>query len=226
MSTWNWPHQGCVGLWRLNDNVTDDSGNGINGSGYVEYSLGRNSKCLYLHDSYYSSLGYPAVLKVSDLTISMWYKGADAGSRVVLYATSGVYIGGSASGYYGHAIGVHGGKLGIYLKDTSYTGNIAINDNKWHFIMASRDDSYLRLYVDGRIDAAWSSPATITYCNHAPASYYWAGSFIGAAYRVMTAPSTPGLSPTCRIDDLMVEDYAITPQEALNRYLFLMGLLN
>jgi hypothetical protein len=104
-------------------------------------------------------------------------------------------------------------------------GNIAVNDGRWHFIMATRDNSIARIYVDGRIDAAMGSPPALSYCNHAPASYYWAGSFIGAAYRPMIAPSTIGYFPSCDLDELMLENYAIGPEEALNRYLFYRGIL-
>jgi hypothetical protein len=105
------------------------------------------------------------------------------------------------------------------------TGSTTINDGTWHFLMATRNDSIARLYVDGRVDASQNSPAQLSYCGHNPSNFYWAGSFIGAAYRPMASPSS-GYYPTCYLDELMLENYAISPEEALNRYLFWEGVLN
>lgn len=226
MSAYNWPHPGCVGLWHFEDNANDASGQGNNGtnSGGAAYGIGKFGKSTYLTVDYWI-LTYSAALKVSDCTISCWWKGTEAGSRAVLFATSGVYIG-SPSVYYGYSMDLHDGKIGMYINETQISGSALVNDGNWHFLIATRDNSVARLFVDGRIDGYYDSPPAISYCNHYPAGYYWAGSFVGAAYVKKAAPSIPGMSPTGYIDELMVENYAISPQEALNRYLFQKGVLN
>jgi hypothetical protein len=224
MSTWNWPHPGCVGLWRFQDNGNDDSGQGNNGtpSAGVAYGLGKFAKCANLTADYYA-LTYSADLKVADLTISAWYKSTSAGNPEVLLACSGIYVGSAGYGYYGYRFEVRSGRLVLMLMGTALTGSTAINDGSWHFLMGTRENSIARVYVDGRIDASIASPSSLSYCGHAPASYYWAGAFIGAAYRPMIAPSTIGYFPTGYLDELMLENYAISPQEALARYHFLAG---
>lgn len=224
MSLYNWPHPGCVGLWRFQDNGNDDSGQANNGtpSAGVAYALGKIAKCANLTADYYT-LSYADSLKVTDLTVSAWYKSTSADNPGVLLATSGIYVGSSYYTYYGYRFETKAGKLSLRLRNVDITGTMTINDGAWHFLMATRDDSIARVYVDGRIDVSLASPITLTYCNHHPYGYYWAGSFIGAAYRPMIAPSTIGYFPTCYLDELMLENYAISPQEALNRYLFLRG---
>lgn len=227
MSLFNWPHPGCVGLWRFQDSGNDDSGQGNNGSpsAGVAYALGKFAKCANLTADYYT-LAYAASLKVSDLTVSTWYKSTSNDNPGVMLACSGIYIGPSYYTYYGYRFETRSGKLTLLLMGTALVGNTSINDGAWHFLMGTRDDSIARIYVDGRIDATLSSPPSLSYCSHAPASYYWAGAYIGAAYRPMIAPSTIGYFPTCHLDELMLENYSIEPEEALNRYLFLTGMLN
>lgn len=222
----NWPHPGCVGLWHFEDNGTDSSGAGNNGtgSGGESYTLGKFGKCAYLTADYYS-LPYAASLKVADLTVSAWYKSTSNDNPGVLLATSGIYVGSNYYVYYGYRFETRAGKLSLMMMGTVLTGATTINDGAWHFLTATRDDSVARVYVDGRIDAALASPPTLVYCDNAPYYYYYAGAFIGAAYRPMIAPSTIGYHPTCVLDELMLENYAIGPEEALDRYLFQIGEL-
>ena len=226
MSTWNWPHPGCVGLWHFQDNGYDSSGEGNDGagSGGEAWSIGKFGRCTYLTADYFS-LGYPASLKVANLTVSAWYKSTSADNPGVLLACSGIYVGGSGYGYYGYRFETRAGKLALLMMGTAVAGGATINDGGWHFLQATRADDIARLYVDGRIDAVLDSPPALTYCNHNPAAYYWAGAYIGAAYRPVIAPSTIGYFPTCYLDELMLENYAIEPSEALDRYLFQAGLI-
>jgi hypothetical protein len=227
MSLYNWPHPGCVGLWHFEDNGNDSSGQGNNGSptADVAYTLGKFLKCSYLTADYYT-LSYAAALKVSNLTISMWYKSTSADAVSALFACSGIYIGPSGYTYYGYRFDTRSGKATLMVMGTSIIGNTSINDGKWHFLMGTRNDSVARVYVDGRLDAATNSPPGLSYNAHNPATYQYAGAYIGAAYRPMTAPSTIGYFPTGYIDELMIENYSIEPKEAMDRYLFQRGLLS
>ena len=35
---------------------------------------------------------------------------------------------------------------------TTFTGTTSLNDNKWHYVTATYDNSYVKLYVDGKLD--------------------------------------------------------------------------
>lgn len=223
----NWPHPGCVGLWKFdNDDCTDTSGQGNNGSnsGGAAFTLGKFGRCTILTSDYWG-LTYANSLKVSDLTVSAWYNSTSNDNPGVLIACSGIYVGGSGYGYYGYRFETRAGKTVLLINGNALVGGTAINDGKWHFLAATRDNSIARIYVDGRIDATLASPPTLVYCDNAPYYYYYAGAFIGAAYRPMIAPSTIGYHPTCVLDELMLENYAIGPEEALDRYLFQIGEL-
>ncbi len=223
----NWPHPGCVGLWHFEDNGYDSSGQGndAGGNGGEGWAIGKFGRCTYLTGDYFS-LPYASSLKVADLTVSSWYRSNSNDNPGVLLACSGILVGGTSYAYYGYRFETRSGKLCLFLTGGSaLIGSTAINDGKWHFLTATRDDDIARLYVDGRIDAILTSPPTLVYCNNAPYYYYYAGAYIGAAYRPMIAPSTIGYFPTCYLDELMLENYAIGPEEALDRYLFQIGEL-
>ncbi|MFA7164623.1 MAG: LamG-like jellyroll fold domain-containing protein [Desulfoplanes sp.] len=226
MSTWNWPSPGCVGLWHFQDNGNDSSveANNATASGGVAYALGKIAKCTNLTADYFS-LPYVDSLKVTDLTISCWYKSTSNDNPGVLLATSGIYVGSSSYGYYGYRFETRSGKATLLIMGTALIGSTAINDGAWHFLVATRNNSIARIYVDGRIDASLGSPPSLSYCNHGPASYYWAGAFIGAAYRPMIAPSTIGYYPTCYLDELKLLNYAESPETIQNGYFFQVGII-
>ena len=222
-SAFNWPQAGCVGLWRFEDDGVDSSGAGNDGtaSAGVTYAFGKFGKCANLAADYFT-LPYSASLKVSNLTISAWYKSTSAGSVETILACSGIYVG-QPYGYYGYIFETRAGKVSLKLRSSVLTGNMTINDGLWHHIAATRDDNYARIYVDGVLDVEASGPVTLSYCSHAPASYYWARAYIGAAYRAMIAPSTIGNFPTCYLDELQLLDYALSPAQVRRLYAFQIG---
>ena len=222
-SAFNWPQAGCVGLWHFADNGNDSSGNANNGtaSAGVAYALGKFGKCADLTADYFT-LPYSASLKVSNLTISAWYKSTSAGSVETILACSGIYVG-QPYRYYGYIFETRAGKVSLKLMSSVLTGNMTINDGLWHHIAATRDDNYARIYVDGSLDAKVATTTALSYCSHAPASYYWAGAHIGAAYRAMIAPSTIGNFPTCCLDELQLLNYALSPNQVRRLYAFQIG---
>lgn len=224
-SAFNWPQAGCPGLWHFQDDGVDSSGTGNDGtpSAGVTYAFGKFGKCANLVADYFS-LGYDASLKVTDLSISTWYKSTSVGAVETLMACSGIYVG-SPYGYYGYIFETRSGKASLKLMNAVLTGTAAINDGHWHWIAATRDDAYARIYVDGSLDVEVATPTALSYCSHAPASYYWAGAFIGAAYRAMIAPSTIGNFPTCYIDELQLLNRALSPAQVRQRYAFQRGML-
>jgi hypothetical protein len=225
-SAYNWPSPGCKGLWHFQDNGTDSSGEGNNGtaSAGVAYALGKFGKCAYLTADYFT-LAYVASLQVSNLTILAWYKGTDAAARSTLFGTSGIYVGGSSYTYYGYNFETRLGKVSLMLRGDSLTGVTQVDDNIGHLIAATRDNDFARVYVDGHLDAEQESPNTLAYCVHNPATYYWAGSSIGGSWQAKIAPSTMSYYPTCYLDELQLLDYALTPAQMRRLYAFQRGFL-
>jgi hypothetical protein len=174
----------------------------------------------------YWTLTYSAALKVADLTISAWYCSADTSAWAVFFSCGGIYIAPTYYVWYGYYFGISAGKLTLKIQDRALTGTMAINDGKWHRITATRNDSVARLYVDGRLDAAWNTPYEIQYLIHSPANYAYAGAFIAASHRAMSAPSTPGNSPaTGVLSDIRVMNRAVSPDEERMTYMLQTGVV-
>ena len=98
------------------------------------------------------------------------------------------------------------------------TGHTPINDGSWHWLAATRDYYAARLYVDGQTDAILYYPESLIY--HTTGGNYYAGCYIGAARNPGTVDPA-----SCDLDELMVENFSISPKEALDRYLFQRGML-
>ncbi|MCK9570696.1 LamG domain-containing protein [Candidatus Pacearchaeota archaeon] len=228
MSIYHWPSPGCVGLWRFESNGTDGSPEGNDGTASsISYAIGRFGKRAGFDAASpsYFSMTYADSLKVADLTVMAWYKGTDAAARATLFCTSGIHIGSSYDTYYGYNFETRTGMPALMLRSEVVAGETAVNDGAWHWLAATRDDDYARVYVDGKIDAELASPTALSYCSHAPASYYYACSRIGGSYRAMAAPSTIGNYPTCSLDELQVLNYALSPAQVRRMYAFQRGFL-
>lgn len=228
MSVYHWPSPGCVGLWRFEGDGVDGSPEANTGTEhYINYTIGRFGQCAVFDAASPSrfSMTYADSLKVADLTVMAWYKGTDTASRATLFCTSGIYIGSTYYTYYGYNFETRAGVAALMLRSEVVAGASAINDGSWHWLVATRDNDYARIYVDGKIDVESESPTTLSYCSHAPASYYYACSQIGGSYRAMIAPSTIGNYPTCSLDELQVLNYALSPEQVRRSYAFQRGEL-
>ncbi len=228
MSIYHWPSPGCVGLWRFEGDGVDGSPEANTGTEHnIDYVVGKFGQCAVFDAASpsYFAMTYADSLKVADLTVMAWYKGTDTASRATLFCTSGIHIGTSSYSYYGYNFETRSGKAAIMLGADALIGATAINDNLWHWIAATRDDDYARIYVDGSMDAELADPNSLSYCAHNPATYYYACSQIGGAYRAMIAPSTIGNYPTCSLDELQVLNYALSPTQVRRLYAFQRGEL-
>lgn len=219
MSAYSWPSPGCVGLWKFNNNGNDDSGEGNNATavGATYDCPGRfGAYCTYLHNDRFDLI-YDDSLKPTDLTIAVWFKGTDTYAISTLYATTGLYMGETSYTYYGFHLETHAGYPALRLRNTSLVGATAVNDGAWHWLVATRDNSFARVYVDGRIDAEITSPITIVYKSSDPADC-----FIGASW-LPTNPITLGNEPICYLDELQIWNYAMTPGQIYRMYAFQLG---
>lgn len=228
-SAYNWPHEGCEGLWHFESNGNDSSGNGHDGtdSGGVTFAFGRFGKCAVFDGTARFALTLIATLFLTAFSVILWYKGTDTSGRAILFTASGIKVNSSSSNFYGYDIETSSGIVRLILGDGSTSwalilaGTKVVNDGKWHLIAATRDDSYARIYVDGAVDAEEPNPVTPTFGSSA--AYRCCS--IGGAYVDGYTPLSIGYLPTCSMDELQLLDYALTPAQMSRLYAFQRGML-
>jgi hypothetical protein len=208
------------GLWRLNGNSNDASGNGNNGTDTnITYSQanGRlNQGAGFNGTSSKIALASTASLKPAKLTILATVRTTDNGNyRQIFhhssdeYATRGIQLRKTNTNLVNFLIarGTSGGVDGVDFKNLYST--ITINDGQWHQIDATYDGSYMRIFIDGKLnnEVAWTYDPVYdaTYCranigtnqyyrnNYA---YYWTGA----------------------IDEVLLDDVAWSPAKIKNEY--------
>ncbi len=228
-SAYNWPHAGCEALWHFENNATDSSGKGHDGTDVssVTFAFGRFAKCAVFDGTSRFSLVLDEALFLTTFTILMWYKSTDASARAVLFGASGIKVNSYNSNFYGYDIETASGmpRLLLGAGSTSWaltlSGSTAINDGAWHFLAATRDADYARVYVDGEIVAEEETPPTP---NFGTSAAYRCCS-IGGAYVDGYTPLSIGYLPTCSMDELQLLDYALTPAQMSRLYAFQRGML-
>jgi len=228
-SAYNWPHEGCECLWHFENNALDSSGNGHDGtdSGGVTFAFGRFGKCAVFDGTARFALSLDAAMMLTTFTILMWYKSTDASGRAVLFTASGIKVNSADSNFYGYDIETASGMPRLLIGSGSIrwaltlAGSTAINDGAWHFLAATRDADYARVYVDGEIVAEEETPPTP---NFGTSAAYRCCS-IGGAYVDGYTPLSIGYLPTCRMDELQLLDYALTPAQMSRLYAFQRGVL-
>jgi len=225
-SAYNWPHAGCVGLWHFENNATDSSGKGHDGTdmGGVTFAFGRFGKCAVFDGTARFELStgaYVAEFMLTTFTILMWYKSTDTSSRSVLFMQEGITIGSSTTCYYGYEMETASGVVRLIIGNGYISwalilaGTTAVNDGSWHLIAATRDTDYARVYVDGKMDAVESNPVTPVFSGT-----YRTGS-IGGGYTDISF----SYYPICQMDELQLLDYALTPAQMSRLYAFQRGML-
>ena len=229
MSEYNWPPAGCCGLWHLNGDANDASSHGNHGTnaGGVGWGLGRFGKCGVFDGSStdYISIPQNSTLQPPDFTVSLWFKGpgstsANAGlfCNYCIYIQSDVY-------YYGFRvilsstglpfIDLHNG----YAKGvTSLFGTKIINDNIWHWIVVTRDDNYMKIYIDGLPNASVVSPIQQKYSGAAAPAVSIGG------YQTFEAYARDfKYFPTGKIDEVTFLDHAISEKNVRDLWAFRNG---
>ncbi|MBI3985063.1 MAG: DUF2341 domain-containing protein [Candidatus Levybacteria bacterium] len=166
---------GNAGLYNIASPATAVSGWNQNGKFGKALSFDGTNDYAKVFDS--SSLDI-----TSTITISAWVKLTDvtAYRQVVAKNTTG-------SGYndpYALRVEITTGKVsarvgnGAASEDT-VVGNTSVSDGKWHYIVMTRDASFLKLYVDGVLDA---TPVTSTITMFANTTDLRIGSWEGASF--------------------------------------------
>lgn len=226
----NWPYAGCRGLWHLDGNGNDSSGNGNNGTnaGGVAWGLGRFGQAGVFDGSStdYISIAQAASLQPTDFSISLWYKGTDkSGCRLFsnfCYAIrSELYHFGfdtwiNATGTPGFGV-YNGGYTGY---SSLLSGNTTIADDIWHWIVWTRDDDWMRIYVDGRLDASLADPKTPAYALQNPPVVTIGGRQYFTSYTLYYR-----FYPTGKIDEVMLLGYVLSERDVRRAYAFQTGKL-
>ncbi len=153
------------GLWHLNDNAFDSSGNGNNGTlenGATANASGLwNTNALTL-DGTNDYLGVPDddVLSPNIITVSMWAKFTNAGDTPVFLMKDHEYvIQAVESGVDVIRVGVSFSGTTFNLVDSVRTSSSLEGD--WHHYILTFDGSTVSLYIDGVFDNSGSYSGSI-----------------------------------------------------------------
>jgi len=205
--------------WALDNSIFDSTGN-HNGStsGNMTYTVGGEefdgiNAAIYDGASYHN-LPINAGLKVTNLTVCLWYKGTthtnmlfNFGSRDTNHA--GYYLFIDPNGKVFFEVGSNTGTVNLtHYRAMSSTS--VITDNKWHHLCGTYNGTDVSLYVDGVLErtAVYTGGlayASTTYGNLGTFKY-WSGSSI--------------YTMTGKLDGVKVFDYAATADQvqALSRF--------
>jgi len=170
---------GLVAFYPFNGNANDESGNGNNGHTYnVSLSSDRNGKsnsAYYFNgDNAYIDLG--SFSYDYSITYAVWIKTTD--SRITNPILSKRHSEQSNS----FTLLLNEGKAQSYVDASNYAkGEVTyskINDGNWHFIVATKNGSSYKIYVDGTYKTSFNESHSISSSNSLHLGHHgaWDGS--------------------------------------------------
>ena len=160
-----------LGYWRLDDAATsgcvvDSSGNGLNGTpnGGITgnqpgafTSFGDNDAATAFDGATgYISLGDPAALQPSQVSVEAWVNTTNPGGIIV------------RKRFYGYGLALNGAGDPVFGIDDSNaisynaTGSASVADGNWHYLVGTYNSQQVCLYVDG-VQANCATAAPIYY---------------------------------------------------------------
>lgn len=143
-------------LWHLETSGADSSGYGntLMPWGTVTYPVGRFGKCAKIDNGFLRTSSLPSSVLLDNMSIFLWAKSTASFYQSIL---SVEYYQGMA--LWGYQVGIIDSKLFFMessweeLHAPQHVGNsIIISDGKWHWLAITRGDTYVSLYVDGKMD--------------------------------------------------------------------------
>ena len=154
------PNSNTKLLLHLNGNSTDSSGNENNGTDInVTYPNGRLGKCASFSGNGSINVGND-ISFTGNFTLAVCYKGTATGSGAFITKE----LGGVNWPQFSFILSTIYPQLKVCSANSgaslvSVTSSVAVNDDKWHSIIATRDGSYIRIYIDGTLtgSTAWTS---------------------------------------------------------------------
>lgn len=191
---------GPVGYWKMDEGsgstALDSSGNGNNatwiGSG-EHWQTGKFGKsALYNGSDYLEVSGLPNAFFVEAWTQEFWIKTTTNSNQVISEkGTNNAFVQTMPSGI------IRGGtKAGVLVVDS--TGTPAVNDNRWHHIAVSYDQTTLTIYIDGKFNNSYTGGASTS-----SATVFSIGSRLGSSGVIG------------QLDDFRIYNYARTPEQVL-----------
>jgi len=165
------PGPGIVGLWHLDGNANDSSGNNLNGTvspSGASFVSGKFGQALSVDGTGYVQVPDSTLLEPSEITVEAWVKrlGSPGSTRYIVskylpnkhgaYSSYGLYTGSGGLRFY---IGYSGSWIGSPQASAS-----AVWDGDWHHVAGTFDGSQIKLYLDGvQVDGATSTLQDIYY---------------------------------------------------------------
>ena len=160
------PTEGLVAYYPFNGNANDESGNGHDGTpnNGVDFStedrFGNTDKAIFVdgEDDY---IGVPnsEELKLTQFSICAWIKyptnnGINSMANILMKGNGTP----SGSAQINYAFYVNGDqKPAVFFEEANdadhyvYGQNAYNDDNAWHFLVATYDNSFLKLYIDNSL---------------------------------------------------------------------------
>jgi hypothetical protein len=143
------------GYWRFNGDLTDSSGNGINGSGTgtVTYPKGKVNLSAELQKGSYINFGNTANYTSTDFTFSFLllvkgYSLTDGASNILFVKSNGPY---NAQGFYCAQSGTGLSFMTCQTGATQISGASGTNMillNTWYYIVITRAGANVRIYIN------------------------------------------------------------------------------
>lgn len=154
------PQTGLVGLWHLNGNSTDSSGNGINGTDTnITYSTGK-----FAQGATATSTNAPSIVLVNaafnvtsgDATWSFWNKSSSYTSQIPFFSGGGFTV----SGYYsqidnGGIIYFYSNQSGAFQEIKSSSGALSTS-SIWQYVVITKSGTTITIYVNSVVVATGS----------------------------------------------------------------------
>ena len=214
----NFIRPSTVARWTFdNEDGADSSPNGNDLTiGYPSYTLGKFGMCADFSDYKYlrTNTKYSS-LELDNMSIFAWAKGGSQYQRTVFSFEyfSGTYL-------YGYRMGITGYKIFFVESDGDEPSSPAhvgtstkLSDGGWHWLVATRGDDLVKLYVDGNLE----------YQGNRQPIYYYSTviACIGAYWNYRDSNTIDYFN--AKIDDLNILDIELSPDVIRRMYAFQMG---
>lgn len=133
----------AIGIWNFDECANgiayDNSGQNHNGTitnpSWTPNTVTNKGCALNFNGSSYIDTGYTWIAQRNNFTATAWFKTTDTGNIVIL------------SNAASHVIQLNNGRVRSCVSACA-DGTKPINDNKWHFVAVTGDNTSIRVYLD------------------------------------------------------------------------------
>ena len=168
------------------------------------------------NSSAYSSVDHADFQPTGNFTVGAWIKTSNSATTQLIFSSfsnntnfAGFYLYVNSSNKIGFVSGKNSGET-VNVDYKAIASTNTVTDDNWHFVVATWDGSYLRLYKDGISDAtevAWANAPSYAATNYVR---------VGAYSLTSTAITTPFLG---QLDDVfLLKGRALSSTDIANLY--------